>query len=34
MTPVGNTSAEFAKAMDAEFVLWGNVVKNRKLGVN
>lgn len=34
MTPVGNTSAEFAKAMDAEFVNWGTVVKNRKLGVN
>lgn len=34
MTPVGNTSAEFAKAMDAEFVNWGTVVKNRKIGVN
>ena len=34
MTPVGNTSAEFAKAMDAEFANWGTVVKNRKIGVN
>ena len=32
MTPVGNTSAEFAKAMDAESLHWAAVVKNRKLG--
>lgn len=34
MTPVGNTSAEFAKAMDAEFKLWAAVVKNRNITTN
>lgn len=34
MTPVGNTSTEFAKAMDAESVRWAAVVKNRKLTTN
>lgn len=31
MAPVGNTSADFAKAMAAESVRWATVVKNRKL---
>ena len=31
MTPVGNTPAEFSKAMDAESRLWATVVKNRKI---
>ena len=31
MTPVGNTSAEFVKAMDAESQHWAAVVKARKL---
>ncbi len=34
MTPVGNTSTEFAKAMDAESGRWAAVVKNRKLTTN
>ncbi|WP_066705674.1 Bug family tripartite tricarboxylate transporter substrate binding protein [Curvibacter delicatus] len=34
MTPVGNTSAEFAKAMDAESKLWAAVVKNRNITTN
>ena len=34
MTPVGNTPAEFAKAMDAESVYWATVIKNRKLTAN
>ena len=31
MAPVGNSSADFAKAMAAESVRWATVVKNRKL---
>ena len=31
MTPVGNTPAEFAKAMDAESRQWATLVKNRKI---
>ncbi len=34
MTPVGNTSAEFAKAMEVESKRWAAVVKNRKLATN
>ena len=34
MTPVGNTSADFAKAMAAESQRWATVVKNRKLATN
>ena len=34
MTPVGNSSAEFAKAMDEELKRWGAVVKNRNLAAN
>ncbi|MEO7055796.1 MAG: tripartite tricarboxylate transporter substrate binding protein [Caldimonas sp.] len=34
MTPVGNTPAEFAKAMDEEGEHWAQVVKNRKLSAN
>ena len=34
MTPVGNTSAEFVKAMDAESQHWAAVVKARKLVAN
>lgn len=34
MTPVGNTAAEFAKAMDAESRLWATVVKNRNITTN
>lgn len=34
MTPVGNTPAEFTKAMDAESTLWATVVKNRKITTN
>lgn len=34
MTPVGNSSAEFARAMDAESLRWAQVVKNRKLTTN
>ncbi len=34
MTPVGNTSADFAKAMDDESQHWATVVKNRKLTTN
>jgi tripartite-type tricarboxylate transporter receptor subunit TctC len=34
MTPVGNTPAEFVKAMDAESQHWAVVVKNRKLTTN
>lgn len=34
MTPVGNTAAEFAKAMDAESKLWAILVKNRNITTN
>ena len=34
MTPVGNTSAEFSKAMDAESKFWATVVKNRNITSN
>ena len=34
MTPVGNASSDFAKAMDAEAQHWALVVKNRKLSAN
>lgn len=34
MKPVGNTSIEFSKAMDAESMRWATVVKNRKLTAN
>jgi tripartite-type tricarboxylate transporter receptor subunit TctC len=34
MAPVGNTPAEFAKAMDEESRHWAAVVKNRKLSAN
>ena len=34
MTPVGNTAAEFAKAIDAESRLWATVVKNRNITTN
>lgn len=34
MTPVGNTAAEFSKAMDAESKLWATVVKNRNITTN
>ena len=34
MTPVGNTPADFAKAMDDESQHWATVVKNRKLTAN
>ncbi|WP_199873266.1 tripartite tricarboxylate transporter substrate binding protein [Ideonella sp. A 288] len=34
MVPVGNATADFAKAMDAEMLRWATVVKNRKLVAN
>lgn len=34
IVPVGNTSADFSRAMDAEMVRWAQVVKNRKLSAN
>ena len=34
MTAVGNTPAEFARAMDDESQHWATVVKNRKLSTN
>ena len=34
MTPVGNSSTEFAKAMDDESKRWAAVVKNRRLTTN
>jgi tripartite-type tricarboxylate transporter receptor subunit TctC len=34
MTPVGNTPAEFAKAMEEESQHWATVIKNRKLTAN
>ncbi|CDS52205.1 putative exported protein [Polaromonas sp. CG9_12] len=34
MTPVGNTPAEFAKAMDAESKQWATLVKNRNITTN
>ena len=34
MTPVGNSPAEFVKAMDEESQHWATVVKNRKLSAN
>jgi hypothetical protein len=33
MVPVGNPPAEFAKAIQAESVLWAKVIKQRKLQV-
>ena len=34
MQPVGNSSADFAKAMEREMLRWAEVVKNRKLSAN
>ncbi len=34
MAPVGNTPADFSKAIQAESVRWANVVKSRNLKVN
>jgi tripartite-type tricarboxylate transporter receptor subunit TctC len=34
MTPVGNTPAEFTKAMEAESGRWESVVKNRNITTN
>ncbi|MDB5844405.1 MAG: Tricarboxylate transport protein TctC [Polaromonas sp.] len=34
MTPVGNTAAEFSKAMDAESRLWATLVKTRNITTN
>ena len=34
MVPVGNTPAEFAKAIREESVRWAKVIKERKLQVN
>ncbi|MBG6076928.1 tripartite tricarboxylate transporter substrate binding protein [Polaromonas sp. CG_9.11] len=34
MTPVGNTPAEFSKAMDAESKQWATLVKNRNITTN
>lgn len=34
MTPVGNTAAEFTKAMEAESSRWESVVKNRNITTN
>lgn len=34
MTPVGNTAAEFTKAMEAESSRWESVVKNRSITTN
>lgn len=34
MVPVGNSSADFAKAIKEESVLWAKVIKERKLQVN
>lgn len=34
MTPVGNTAAEFSKAMDGEYKLWATVVKSRNIPTN
>ena len=34
MVPVGNSSADFSKAMDAEMLRWAEVVKDRKLSAN
>ncbi len=34
MVPVGNSSADFAAAMDNEMLRWAEVVKNRKLATN
>ncbi len=34
MVPVGNSSVDFAKAMDTEMLRWAEVVKNRKLSAN
>ena len=34
MVPVGNSSADFAKAIKAESVLWARVIKQRKLQVD
>lgn len=34
MTPVGNTAAEFTKAMDAESNLWAKVVRERNITSN
>ncbi len=34
MVPVGNSSVDFARAMDTEMLRWAEVVKNRKLSAN
>jgi hypothetical protein len=34
MVPVGNTPAEFAKAMKAESARWARVVRERKLQID
>ncbi len=34
MSPVANSTADFAKQMDAELLRWGTVVANRKLAAN
>jgi len=34
MAPVGNTPAEFARAIKAESVRWGKVIAQRKLTLN
>ncbi|MGA0032348.1 MAG: tripartite tricarboxylate transporter substrate-binding protein, partial [Burkholderiales bacterium] len=34
MVPVGNSSADFAKAIREESVRWAKVIKERKLQVN
>ena len=34
MQPVGNSSEDFAKAMEREMLRWAEVVKNRKLSAN
>ncbi len=34
MVPVGNSTADFKQAMDAEMLRWARVVKNRKLSVH
>jgi hypothetical protein len=34
MAAVGNTPAEFTKAMDAESTRWETVVKNRNISTN
>jgi hypothetical protein len=34
MTPVGNATAEFARAIEKESVHWARVVSDRKLSAN